>query len=184
MIIIKNGRSGNEKRIKWPVTITIITFAVSMVLSLLAADIIQNLSWYYSVIVLFMMILTGIFFDVLGIAVTAADEAPFHALAAKKEKGAKQAIKLIRNAEKMSNIFNDVVGDIAGIISGSTTASIVAYVAYISSARSDMLISVIMTSTTAALTVGGKALGKSYAIKNSNRIIYGFSKFVSFFNRG
>ena len=184
MIIIKNGKAENAKNIKWPITITVITFFTSMLLSLLAADVIQNLSWYYSVIVLFIMILTGILFDILGIAVTTADEAPFHALAAKKERGAKQAIKLIKNAEKMSNIFNDVVGDIAGIISGSTTASIVTYIAYLSSAKNDMLIAMIMTAVTAALTVGGKAAGKSYAINNANKIVYRFSKAISIINRG
>ena len=184
MIIIKSDRSDNDKNIKWTITITIVTFFISMLLSLLTADVIQNLSWYYSVIVLFIMIFLGVVFDILGIAIATAEETPFHALAAKKEKGAKQAIKLIRNAEKMSNIFNDVVGDIAGIISGSTTASIIAYVIYITSSDNDMLITVIITALTAALTVGGKALGKSFAIKNANSIVYGFSKAISFFNRG
>lgn len=184
MIIIKSAGPDSDNKIKWPVTITVVTFFLSMILSLLAANVIQNLSWYYSVIVLFIMILLGIIFDILGIAVTAAREAPFHALAAKKERGAKQAIKLIRNAEKMSNIFNDVVGDIAGIISGTTTASIVAYTAYIYSVKNDVALSTVMTALTAALTVGGKAAGKAFAIKNANDIIYKFSKAISLFYRG
>ncbi|MBR4979591.1 MAG: hypothetical protein IKX77_03475 [Clostridia bacterium] len=184
MIKIKSAGQESDKKIKWPVTITIVTFIISILLSLLAADVIQNLSWYFSVIVLFIMIFVGIFFDILGIAVTKAQEAPFHALAAKKERGAGQAIKIIRNAEKVSNIFNDAVGDIAGIISGSTTASIVTYIAYVSSAKNDMMISVLLTAVTAALTVGGKAVGKAFAIKNSNDIVYKFSKAISIFNRG
>ena len=36
----------------------------------------------------------------------------------------------------------------------------------------------------AALTIGGKAIGKSFAVNNSNEILYNFAKFVSYFNNG
>ena len=158
------------------------SFFVSMILSYLAADISQSLSWYFAVIVLLFMVLTGIIFDVIGIAITTADETPFHALASKKEKGAKQAIKLLRNAEKMSNFCNDVIGDIAGIISGSTSAAIVVYlVKILEFPNNDMAFSVIITALTAAITVGGKAIGKSIAINNANKIVLGVSKIICFF---
>lgn len=182
--MIKSDKPEKHGNTRWVIIITIVTFFVSMILSYLAADISQSLSWYFAVIVLLFMIFVGIVFDIIGIAITTADETPFHALASKKEKGAKQAIKLLRNAEKMSNFCNDVIGDIAGIISGSTTAAIVVYlVKVISFQNSDSVISMILTALTAALTVGGKALGKSIAIKNSNKIVLGFSKVICLFSR-
>ena len=49
-----------------------------------------------SFIILLFIIFIGIIFDLIGMAVTAADEKPFHAKAAKKIPGAKQAIYLVR----------------------------------------------------------------------------------------
>ena len=67
----------------------------------------------------------GILFDIIGVAVTAADPRPFHSMAAHKEPGAKEALMLLRNAGRVSSVCNDVVGDICGIVSGTTTAVIV-----------------------------------------------------------
>ena len=44
-----------------------------------------------------------IFFDIVGVAVTVANEHEFHAKATKKVKGSKDSIKLIRNAPKVAN---------------------------------------------------------------------------------
>ena len=37
------------------------------------------------------------------------------------------------------------------------------------------------TAIVASLTIGGKAIGKSFAINNCDIILYKFSKFVSYF---
>ena len=173
MIKIKSDKPGNDGNLKWAIIITVVTFIISMTLSFIASELIEGLAWYFSVLVLIIMILLGIIFDILGIAITTAEETPFHALASKKEKGAKTAIKLLRNAEKVSNICNDVVGDIAGIISGSTTASIVIF----------MVVAMVLTALTAAFTGGGKARGKACAINNANKIVGFFSKIISIFQR-
>ena len=183
MIKIKGDKSAKDGSLKWAGIITVITFLLSMALSFLASELIQGLAWYFSVMVLVLMIFIGIIFDILGIAVTTADEIPFHALAAKKEKGAKRAIKLLRNAEKVSNICNDVVGDICGIISGSTTASIVVFLVNTFSLSDDMYVAMPLTAVTAALTVGGKAIGKSIAINNANQIVHFVAKILSVFRR-
>ena len=39
--------------------------------------------------------------------------------------------------------------------------------------------SLIISSVIAALTIGGKALGKGFAIKNNTTILYGFAKVIS-----
>lgn len=184
VIKIKSDKTGHDSNIKWALIITCVTFLISMTLSFVASEVIEGLAWYYALLVLIVMIFVGIIFDILGIAITTADEIPFHALASKKEKGAKIAITLLRNAEKLSNICNDVVGDIAGIISGSTSAAIVVFIVNTFSLSNDVIISVIITAVTAALTVGGKAVGKSFAITNANKIVHFFAKTLSVFQRG
>ncbi len=64
-----------------------------------------------AIIVLAVFIALGIVFDMIGVAVTAADPKPFHSMAAHKEKGAKEAIRLLKNANQVSSFCNDVVGD-------------------------------------------------------------------------
>ena len=182
MIFIKSDKPDKNSNSRWVITITIITFITSMFLSYLTSELSHRLSWYFAVAVLFIIIFIGIIFDILGMAITTADETPFHALASKKARGAKQAIRLLRNAEKMSNFCNDVIGDIAGIISGSTTAVIVVYLAGLLRLHNDMIISMVLTAVTAALTVGGKAVGKTIAIKNANSIVFSFAKMICFFS--
>jgi len=122
--------------------------------------------------------LVNIFFDIIGTSVTAAEEKPFHAMASRKIFGAKQAIRLIRNADKVSNVCNDVIGDICGIISGAAGAYII--IRIIGSQSNTTVAELIMTGLITALTVGGKALGKTIALRNSNYIIYKVSVIISF----
>ena len=122
--------------------------------------------------ILLVIILIGIIFDIVGVAVTSAEEAPFHAMASKKYYGAKHSIKLIRNANRVSNFCNDVVGDICGIISGTASTLILVRIARGKSELAESLLGLVISGMVAALTVGGKAMGKTIAISNSNYIIY------------
>ena len=78
--------------------------------------------------VLLLFIALGIVFDMIGVASTSATEKEFHSMAAHRVRGAREAVWMVRNAEKVSSICNDVVGDICGIISGATGALIVAHI--------------------------------------------------------
>ena len=120
--------------------------------------------------VLACFILLGILFDIIGVAVTAADERPFHSMAAHKTPGAREALNLIRKADKVSSFCNDVVGDICGIISGSTAAIIVARLQQAFSIRS-LAISLAVTAVVSGLTIGGKAVGKTFAIEKSTTVL-------------
>ena len=144
--------------------------------------ILKNVGLFVGVLVLVIFILIGVVFDMIGVSITSADITPFNAMGAKKIKGAAVAVKFIKNADKLSSFCNDVVGDICGIISGSATAVVAVLVA--NSLNIPLLISTLtVTSITAALTIGGKALGKGFAIKNNTTILYGFAKVVSLFYR-
>ena len=114
---------------------------------------------------------------------TAADPRPFHSMAAHKEKGAKEALKLLRNADRVSSVCNDVVGDICGIVSGATGAVIVARLQKGLNLES-VLISVGVTALISGATIGGKALGKPFAMNQSKRVVHLAGRFLHLFHRG
>ncbi|MEN6348402.1 MAG: hypothetical protein ABFD08_03245 [Syntrophomonas sp.] len=125
-----------------------------------------------AIILLLIVIFMGISFDIIGTAATAAEIAPFNARAAKKVFGAKQAVKITGNAHLMANFCNDVIGDIAGTLSGAIGAGIVVTLAGRFAFLDLILAGAVMTSLVAAMTVGGKAIGKSLAVKYANNIIF------------
>jgi len=96
-------------------------------------------------------------------------------MAAHKEKGAKEALSLLRNANRVSSVCNDVVGDICGIVSGATAAVIVSRLQQDFSPN-NMLISLAVTALVSGFTIGGKALGKGFAMRCSTEVVYGVGK--------
>lgn len=164
----------------WIIKITILAFIISFVFSFISEISLSNTSIVVGILILFFFILLGVIFDMIGVAVTAADEKPLHSMNARKVKGADVATIFKKNAAKVSSFCNDVVGDICGIISGSAGVVIATSLTEIIKIN-PLYISLTVTAIVAALTIGGKALGKGIAIKNSNSILYGFSKFISYF---
>lgn len=121
---------------------------------------------------LIIIILAGIFFDIIGTAATKASEKPLHAKAARRIPGAKTAIKLVKNAAQVANFCNDVVGDISGTLSGAIGAAIILSLDLTSLNTSKILLGTLMTASIAGLTIGGKALGKSFALREADEIIF------------
>ena len=105
-----------NKTIRWVVTIFFVTVFVSSTISLLSDYIMSVTGMVVAFSILLLIVLIGILFDIVGVAVTSADEKPFHSMAAHKVPGAQESIKLLRNAEKVSSICNDVIGDICGVV--------------------------------------------------------------------
>ena len=99
-------------------------------------------------------------------------------MAAHRVKGAKEALNLIRNAEKVASFCNDVVGDICGIVSGSTATVIVVLLQQSFGWRS-IVVSTVVTALISGLTIGGKAIGKKIAMKKSKDVIYLTAKVLS-----
>ena len=87
--------------------------------SYLSTNGVSKLSLLPAILILVLVILLGILFDIIGVAVTVANEEEFHAKATKKVDGAKTSIKLIKNAPRVANICADVIGDICGVLSGA-----------------------------------------------------------------
>lgn len=161
----------------WIIEITLLAFTISLVLSLFSDLVVSNATALVSLIVLFVFIGLGIVFDMVGVSVTVADRKVFNSMASKKVRGAKTALKMIKNNSKVSSFCNDVIGDICGIISGSAGVTIGVLISDTYSWNLS-IVSLITTSIIAALTIGGKAVGKSFAINKSNKILYHFSKFL------
>jgi CBS domain containing-hemolysin-like protein len=167
----------------WVFKIVLITFLISILFSFVSEKIISNVPGYIGVVVILLFVFIGALFDMIGVAVATAEEKPFHSMSAKRLKGAKVAISLIRHAPKVSSFCNDVIGDISGIVSGSAGVMIAIKISNMLSLNL-LLVTLIVTSLVASLTIGTKALGKSFAINKSNYIVYEFAKFISIFYRG
>ena len=166
-----SSKRERHKTMRWVVTIFLVTIFISALISFVSNELMAVSSIYVAFVILLLIVLIGIVFDIIGVAVTSADEKPFHSMASRKVPGAQEAIKLLRSAEKVSSICNDVIGDICGVISGSASAAIAAQVLAKFSFSAPMVISLLMSALVAGLTVGGKALGKSFAINSCTEIV-------------
>ncbi|MCX7923255.1 MAG: Mg2+ and Co2+ transporter CorB [Clostridia bacterium] len=167
-----NILGSKKENTSWSLIITILSFILSVSFTFISYKALEDTHIIIAFGIVLFIVVVNIIFDIIGTAVTAADEAPFHAMASRKYYGAKQAIRLIRNADKVSNLCNDVVGDICGVISGTASTYIVIRMLKDTNASETSIAGLAITGVVAALTVGGKAFGKSIAITNSNYIIY------------
>lgn len=165
---------------KWIITITLTAFMITFIMSIFSESALKDINLTLSILIVLIFIVLGIVFDMVGISVTVADKKVFHSMAAKKVSGAKTALKLIANNSKVSSFCNDVIGDICGILSG-TAAGTIAILLANKLNFNIFYVSLIITSIIAALTIGGKALGKSIAINHSNNILYKFSCIIKVF---
>ena len=170
-----------NKTIRWVVTIFLTTILISGIISLVSEEIMAVSGTAVAFVILFAIVFVGIIFDIIGVAVTSADEKPFNAMAARKVPGAKQAIKLLHNAERVSSICNDVIGDICGVVSGSASATIAAQVLQHFEFSWPRIVSLVMSALVAGLTVGGKAVGKTFAINSSTQIVHSVGRLIGFF---
>ncbi|WP_128896714.1 hypothetical protein [Longirhabdus pacifica] len=157
--------------IRWSILISGITFVLAAIFSVSSTAILSDVEWFLGMVVVLILILIGIFFDMIGLASAAAKETPFHAMAAEKVKGSKQGIQIIRNADRFSSISNDVIGDVTGVISGAAVILVVGKLMEDYNSLNYTILSVSFTSLVSALTVGGKAIGKSFAIHYAETIV-------------
>lgn len=166
------GKKERNKTIRWVVTIFLVTLLVSAVISLISEELLDGSGIFAAFLILFTIVFVGIVFDIVGVAVTSADERPFHSMAARKVPGAQEAIRLLRNAERVSSICNDVVGDICGVVSGAASAVIATQLIQNFSFSWPRAAGLLMSALVAGVTVGGKAVGKTLAIGSATQIVH------------
>lgn len=176
----KNKKKAQKKNstLRWIVTIFLVTIVVSSGISFLSSTVLEGAGMVEAFIVLLLIVLFGILFDIIGVAVISAAEKPFHSMASKKVPGATEALTLLRNAEKVSSFCNDVVGDICGVVSGS--ASAILAVKVFAFTNSNTVPQLIMSAVVAGLTIAGKACGKNLAMQKSTKIVHLVSRTIYF----
>ena len=167
---MKEKESKPHSIAKWAIEMFVLTFVLSIVFSFISENGVSNLQLIPAILVLILVIFLGVFTDMVGVAVTVANEHEFHAKATKKVEGSKASLKLIKNAAKVANICADVISDICGVLSGSIAALIAAKVAQ--TFDFGFNIQFILSALVAALTVSGKAIGKDLANRKSTPIVH------------
>ncbi len=179
---IKTNKKRDNKKEgrKWVMTIVPVTFVISAALQTIQSGLMNKVNLIMAFLILSIFIAIGVVFDIVGVAVTSATETPFHSLSSQKKRGAKEAVRLVRNADKVGSFCNDVIGDIVGIISGSATTAIVVMLFGAGWFNNEFILKIVLTAFVAALTIGGKALGKRVAIEKSNDIVFAVGKIISF----
>ena len=167
---------------KWTIFVIFLSFVLSLVFSLITSVAMQSLNLFFAFIVLFAIIAINILFDMIGTAVQSAEEKPFHSLAARKVKGARESISVIRHAPQLANLCCDVIGDIAGIISGAATALIVEQLAKVLGIKA-LFPSLLLTGIVSSLTIGGKAVCKVIAMQRANSIVFSIGRLYAFIKK-
>ncbi|MCL2678166.1 MAG: hypothetical protein FWE85_03835 [Clostridiales bacterium] len=172
--------SGRARALRYALVVAAATFAVAVLLSTGSQFFLTSLRlWYLAFFLLFVVITIGIFFDIIAVAITVADPAPFHSRASRRLPGASQALALIRNPEKSVVFCSDIVGDIIGTLSGGIGAAIIFSLPFVMEEGVSWLPTAVMAGLVAALTVGGKAACKKFAIKESDRIVFAAGRFLA-----
>lgn len=174
-----SSKKERNKAIRWVITIFFVTLFVSGAISLASEELMAMSHIVVAFLILLAIVLLGIIFDVVGVAVTSADEKPFHSMAARKVPGSQESIMLLRNADRVGSICNDVIGDICGVVSGSASATIAVQILSSGVQFSwPRAVSLLMSAAVAALTVAGKAIGKNLAINSCTQIVHTVGRII------
>ncbi len=182
----QNSKKKKKHRIPpwlaWGLGVLLLSFVLTVIFSFLTEISVKNSPAYICVIVLLVLLVLNISCDVLANAIISCDPEAFHAMASRKIKGAKRAVSFCRNASKLGSIFADVIGDICGIVSGAAGTALIVHFA-VSGTAYELIVSIGVSAVIGALTVGGKAIFKHFAIKFNRQIVFGFAKFTTIFKK-
>lgn len=168
----------------WGIAVLFMSFGLTVVFSFLTELVIdENSSAALCVVVLLALLALNIFCDILANAIISCKPESFHAMASNKIRGAKRAVTFCKNASRLGSIFADVIGDICGIVSGAAGAVLATIIALNGSDVIKLVSAIFVSAVIGALTVGGKAFFKHFAIKYNKQIVFTFAKFTTFFKR-
>ena len=170
--------------LSWGLSVLFLSFGLTVLFSFLTEISIKGSPVYICVIVLIVLLFLNIGCDMIANAIITCQPDAFHAMASNKIKGAKRAVTLCKNATKLGSVFADVIGDICGIVSGAAGAVPVVYIAAIADGNIwEIVSSILVSAVIGALTVGGKAIFKHFAMKYNKQIVFSFAKFTTFFKK-
>ncbi|HEY8415971.1 MAG TPA: hypothetical protein VIK99_09385 [Thermaerobacter sp.] len=149
-----------------------LTFAIALATSPLSESAVRALTLPLAAAIVVVIVAVGVLFDIIGVAATAADEAPFHAMAAKRKRGARAALALVRHADRVSAFSNDVIGDVAGTLSGAAGAAVALRLGHgLAGSGEERVLAPLVLALVAGLMVGAKAAGKGFALREHRRVL-------------
>ena len=178
----KKKQSKFKKYFRWPLIVLVMAFTFSMAFGVLSEVALNGAEIAISVVVIVVFLFIAILTDMIGVAVTACDEKNLRAMASRKVRGAKEAIMLQKNADRVSSIFADILGDICSILSGAAGAAVTS--ALITQTMTDfagIVVASLVSAIIAALLIFGKALMKRYSMDHSDKIVLIMGKVLSIF---
>ena len=185
--ILADTEKKTKKNKYWAIKIFFISFILAAAVSVVAEYFTQGISLYAAFAVLILIVALGVIADTIGVAFATCEHKPFIAMSAKRMQEAKVALELLKNADVVSNFCNDVIGDICGIVSGAAGAAIAVQVVTSGASNgaifSESLAAIALSSLIAAVTVAGKAVGKTIALKSNKDIVLFVGRIISFFKR-
>ena len=177
--------SKNKKRsVNWILKITIISFGLSLFLSIFSEIFLSNSNFFLAFILLVVFMFVNIMSDMLGLAIISC---PIEDL--KKYESNKKlfnmCLRLKNNSDKVSSILCDVIGDACGIlcgVSGSILSIILSKKIFLNM-FGNLIAGAIISSIIVGLTVLFKAISKKFAVENAVKIVLKIGKFLVKFNR-
>jgi len=175
-----------RKAIWYSIRITLLALVLGALFAFISEITAERTNMIGSIILLVLLIVISIFFDGIGIAVTACDLAPLTSMASRKVYGSKTAIKMVKNASKVSSICSDLIGDTFGIISGAcATVIVIEWMIKMGTENQniELWITVAISSVVAALTIGGKSFIKNIAVDKSKEFTMFIAKIVAIFSK-
>mgnify|MGYP007002665287 CR=1 FL=1 len=167
----------------WYVELFVISLSLCFIFAIISQLMLLHANLALALILILILIGVSVYFDIVGVAVAASHIKPFLELKSKGyKKGVDKAIFLVKNADRVSSICTDVVGDICSILSGAGGVAISIIIIKEFPGWNNALLSTLISSLIAALTVFGKALGKSYALNYSTKILLSVGKMLNLFS--
>lgn len=163
----------------WLWQITLLSLLLSAVFGLISELMLAHTSLCLALILIVLLVGVGVFFDIIGMAVTAGNIKSLLEQKSRGTKGVDIGISLVKNADKVSSICTDVIGDICSILSGAGGVAISVILGTQIPGINPFILSIIVSAVIAAINVLIKAIGKSYAISNSDKIVLKISQILS-----
>ncbi len=174
----KNSDNKQNSAALYTLVVFIGTFFTACLMTLVSTLVLEEMKTFLvGFVILLLVILVGVVFDIVGTAVSACGQQPLNAKASRRIPGAKKALSLAKNASRVANICNDVVGDICGTVSGGIGTALAAVLVSAGGAKG-LIVSVGISGCIAAATVAGKALGKNFAIDQADNIIFNVGRLL------
>ena len=164
----------------WLWQITLLSLLLSGAFGVISELMLAHTSLTLALILIILLVFVGLTFDIIGMAVTAGNIKSLLEQKSRGTRGIEFGITLVKNADKVSSVCTDVIGDICSILSGAGGVAISVILSNQIPSINPFILSIVVSALIAAINVLIKAIGKSYAIRNSDKIIIKLGYILSF----